>query len=160
MSSTFVPTPAGRGAMSPAGPRNILARARATLLGVQVIDGISDDDEIPLDAATGLLKRPYIDLQFGTPILMAQSRSLAGARAQPYRMTFTADCWAATADEARTLGFAVMDVFLEWIPEEGNTDQIEGFGGGDFRLKDSAGRPTRHCARRQFQYVVGMASPE
>lgn len=155
---TFTPAPAGRGPMSPAGPNAIVARAKAYMPTILIFDGIADDDVIPLDKGTGLLLAPYVELQFGTPIRMAQGRSLAGPRAQPYQMTFTADCWAATASEARDLGFGVMDLYLGFTPEEGNTEQIEGFGGGDFRRVDVNGRPIRFCQRRQFSYGTGMAS--
>lgn len=136
----------------------ILERVK-TLAGGRVFDGVPDDAEIPYDEEGSRL-RPYLVVTFGIPVRAARDRSILGARFQPYIQPFTVDCYGASADDARRLASGLIDLLLGFTPDDQNASEIEMAGGGDFRERDTQGRPTRFIKRVQGEYLINMHTPE
>lgn len=128
------------------------------LAGGRLFDGVPDEQEMVFDPLTGKLK-PYMVVTFGIPIRAARDRSIIGARAQPYIQPFTVDCYGDDADSARILASGVIDRVLGFVPDDQNASEIECSGGGDFRERDTQGRPTRFIKRVQGEFLINMHTP-
>lgn len=137
----------------------VVLAAVKTLAGGRSYDGMPDEADIPYVGSTGKLK-PYTVVTFGIPVRSASGRSLLGARFQPYIQPFTVDCYGGSAGDARDLASAVINLLLGLVPDAENASEIELSGGGDFRERDTQGRPTRYIKRVQGEYLINMHSPD
>lgn len=142
---------------------SIMERLRT--LDAKLLDGVPDEELVEYDAGTGRLK-PYMLITFGIPIRAARDRSILGARHQPHIQPFTVDCYGASADAVRRLGSGVIERLQGFVPldperpGEQNASEIELSGGGDYRERDTQGRPSRFIKRFQGEYLVNMHTPE
>lgn len=137
--------------------RAILARL-GTLVGGRIFDGIPDDEELPT-ATFGEIK-PYIVVIFGSDVPTGADRSLMEEDVQPLIQPLTVECWGGNADICRTTAGAVKGLIRGWKPDELNASSIRTSGGGDFRQKSSAGKPSRFMRAVNGEYTYNLSTPD
>lgn len=131
----------------------------ANLCGGRVYDGLTDDDELARHDNGGDV-RPYIVLRFNEPIKSGRDRGIGGERSQPYIFSGSVECWGPDNQTVRLVGDEVRDLLLGWAPTENNDSEISLRGGGDFRYKDSAGRPSIRMWQVNWETVTNMSTEE
>lgn len=138
--------------------RAILARL-STLVGGRIHDGIPDDEEVEKDAFGAI--KPYIVVIFGSDVPTGADRSLMDEDVQPLIQPLTVECWGGNADICRTTAGAVKGLIRgNWKPDPLNASSIRTSGGGDFRQKDSAGKPTRFMRAVNGEYTYNLSTPD
>lgn len=144
---------------------DIMARIRAEIPEAALLDGVPDEETFEYDAMTGRLK-PYMVITFGIPIRAARDRSILGTRHQPHIQPFVVDAYGGDADAVRVLGSRLIDTLQGYFPgdaaapDEQNATEIELSGGGDYRERDTQGRPSRFIKRFQGEYLINMHTPD
>lgn len=129
------------------------------LAGGRVHRGIVDDEQLAIDPASGEV-RPYISLRFNAPIAKGSDRSMEGERTQPYLYSGIVECWAPTEGVAADLAAAALDLLLGFAPGGDNSSELRLRGGGDFRFKDSATRPSLRMSQITWECEINMSIDE
>lgn len=135
---------------------SLLARLRTTNDG-RWYDEISDEELLTTFAGSTVVK-PYGVLTIGVPYQSGRDRSLMSNGMQPHVVPLAFDCFANDADSAFRLASILPRLLVPpegWAPTENSTD-IALIGGGSYRRREAAGRPTRFLRTVTGEMTVNM----
>ena len=131
----------------------IFDRLTANVAGGRVFDLMPDDVQIE-KFADGKVK-PFVVFRYGTPVRTRSDRTIAGERLQPHRMPITIGSYAGALRIARQQTAHIMDLMLDWRPNENSSAFITD-GGDSFSERESANTPTRFADLIYGSIVINM----
>lgn len=131
----------------------VIARL-APLCGGRVRDGIPDDAELE-KLGWEAQAAPYLTVRFGMPRAVMRDRSITHYRDQPHALSAQVTAWGASPSVCRAVIAAAIDLLVSFRPSEG-ASEVEVFGGGDFRQKDSGGRTSRFAQQVGIEFLFNL----
>lgn len=128
--------------------------------GGRFYDELLDEADLaraPMDSGEGEIL-PYGVVAFGEAYPTGGDRSLLDDGAQPHIMPIFIDLYAEKSWKVRKLSGAVRTLLVPpegWAPSP-NCSSVRLFGGGQFRRRESAGRPTRFLRTISGELTVNL----
>lgn len=99
--------------------------------------------------------RPYLAVDYGTPVATAQNRSIGTEEKQPYNIRVSVACVSDTSNGARKLSSKAALVGTGFVPSS-NSGPLRLIGGTSGTLKFDAASPTLYISEVWFMFISNL----